>query len=291
MILITGVKGFIGANFLNYILEENSVKLEELVVLSSEKNEQVKTILHQNYTFSKEDFLNNGIDKIDILIHIGAYTPKTKSDSNLIDENVSNIVNTVHLLNNLPSIPKKVIFISTLDVYKITKDKINEKSEVLPETFYGKCKLFCENYMQEWCIQKSVTLQILRLGHIYGIGEDLYEKFIPLTIKKIRSNETPALYTTGEEKRSFIHVKDCVRLIFNSINLNDSEIINIVSKNSYSINEILQFILKIANKEDLIVEKGKHIGYDLIFDYSKMERLLGKEKEDIYEGLKSEYFD
>lgn len=289
MILITGTSGFIGKNLIEFVIKSESVSIHDLVLLSSVKHDQIQTILHQNYSFTKEDFVKFGIHTIHTVIHLGAFTPKNKSTANSIPDNLKNIDNTVHLINNLPSKPSKIIYISTLDVYQLTDEIIDENTRVNPATFYGKCKLFCEDYLREWCAQNESTLHILRLGHIYGAGEEEYEKFIPLTIKKLKSNELPVLYTTGEEKRSYIHIDDCVRLIWKSLDVVNSEVINIASSRNYSILSIFKMLLEMSNLTFEKFEIGDVKGSDSLFNCTKMEQLLGKEEIDFFDGLKSEY--
>src|SRR5665647_1673157 len=108
-ILITGTSGFIGSNLLKYIKEIHYDENNEIILLSSEELKEFKCINHKNYTFTKLDFYEKGIEQIDILIHLGAYTPKNAVDANNITKSISNLVNTLHLLDNIPSIPKKVI--------------------------------------------------------------------------------------------------------------------------------------------------------------------------------------
>ena len=95
----------------------------------------------------------------------------------------------------------------------------------------------------------KVTIQILRVGHIYGKGEEAYKKVIPVTISKIKNEENPQIFGTGDDKRSFLHVSDVCGFIMNSINLDEYKgVINLCSPHSHTIKKIVEMLLKISNK-------------------------------------------
>lgn len=290
ILLITGSTGFIGKHILKH-LENNYADMYDIVLLSSISHDFFKTVLHNDYTFSKNDFYKIGINHIDIILHIGAFIPKSGTEANDIEKSNSNVFSTKYLLDNLPNTPSQFIFLSTIDVYGKIDTIISEKSQVSPLTMYGWSKLYCEKMLESWALEHNVTIQILRVGHIYGQGEEAYKKVIPVAIKKIKNGGNPQILGSGEEKRSFLHVKDVCHFIMKSLELKTYEgIINLCSSKSYSIREIIEILLKIANSNLQIEYKqiqGK--GIDLVFDASKMNKLLGYEQINIEEGLSSEY--
>jgi nucleoside-diphosphate-sugar epimerase len=220
-LLITGASGFIGKSILKYI-EKHFCDKYHVVLLSSAKNDRFSTILpysmplHNNYTFTKNDFLDKGIKNIDIVLHMGAFTPKSSSEANDILKSNQNVCNTQHLLYNLPNTPKKLIYLSTIDVYGKANEIINEETLTKPLTMYGWSKLYSEKMVEAWASSNNIVFQILRVGHIYGRGEEAYKKIIPETIRRIKNNENPRVFGLGEEKRAFLHVDDVctyIRLI------------------------------------------------------------------------------
>ena len=66
----------------------------------------------------------------------------------------------------------------------------------------------------------------LRIGHVYGPGEEEYKKVIPITIKKILDNKPLQLWGDGSDLRSFIFIDDVVNSIVKSLfsPINDSGI-------------------------------------------------------------------
>lgn len=292
VLLLTGTTGFIGQNLLKFI-ELNYKSDYEIVLLSSYINENYKTVLHKNYTFNKQDFEKNGILKIDLILHIGAFTPKSGIEANDINKSNANIFNTKYLLDNLPNFPEKFIFLSTLDVYGKIETIIDESSVANPLTMYGWSKLYCEKILENWSKENDVVIQILRIGHIYGKGEKAYKKVIPVTIEKLKNGEKPQVFGTGCEKRSFLHVDDVSNLIMKSIELQKYEgVINLCSSNPYTIKNIVEMLIEISTKKvqiDYIETENR--GVDFEFDTSKMNKLLGFEKINIKDGLADEYFE
>lgn len=290
-ILITGATGFIGRNLLQVIETNSAYKNNEVILLTSKEIVGYKCIIHNNYTFSKYDFMEKGINEIDIVIHIGAYTPKTSLEANKVKESVLNIANTECLLDSLPSIPKKVIYLSTIDVYGTVTGIIKEETPTVPCTLYGQSKLFIEKMLERWAEEKNVILQILRIGHIYGEGEDAYKKILPMTIKMILESKSPAIYTDGKEKRSFLYITDCCNLILKSIELDEYVgPINVVSDKEVSILELVNIIIEVSGRNIKPIVKNKNANIkDFIFNNDKMIKYLGAESVSLREGIIKEY--
>lgn len=290
-ILITGSSGFIGNKLVDYISSVSGEEHNRILLLTSLPSAKYHYLLHKDYKFTSTDFLEKGYEQIDIVIHAGAFTPKSSADTNLFNENFSNIINTRHLLDNLPNIPAKFIFTSTLDVYEQTTEIIDEFTRLSPSGFYGNCKLFCEKMIELWCKQNNCTPQILRLGHIYGEGEEKYKKLIPEVIRNIRQNKNPVIQSSGNEKRSYLHISDCVKAIHSSLKLQDYiGVVNIVSKNANAIKDIVQMLIDISETNLKVQILNKEIiVWDIVFDNRKMEKFLTVEQKNFSEGLKQEF--
>jgi nucleoside-diphosphate-sugar epimerase len=290
-ILLTGASGFIGQEFLKIVKNKN-LKKYKIVLLSSYPNKDFVTILHKNYTFQKKDFLKKKINHLDIIIHLGAFIPKSHCESNNINKSYENIRSTKYLIDNLPNTPEKFIFASTIDVYGKLSKKIQEDSETKPLTMYAWSKLYCENMIENWSKEKKIVYQILRIGHIYGKGEENYKKVIPTTIKRIKNNKNPEIYGTGDDLRSFLHVSDISKLIIKTIELKKSNgVINLCNPKNLSIKKIIHLLIKISKKKQISIDYLKRKSYrmDYIFNTKKMNTLFKLKLMKIKDGLKNEY--
>jgi UDP-glucose 4-epimerase len=290
VLLLTGASGFIGKHLIKLLESEQSFSSYDIVLLSNEPVEGYTTIIHKNYQFTQDDFIQLGILKIDIVIHAGAFTPKNTVEADDILLSSSNIHSVNHLITHLPSLPKKFIFLSTLDVYKPCNEPLTEKSATEPVSMYGWAKLYNEKLLEVWAKKNNVVLQVLRIGHIYGSGEGKYQKLIPLTIEKARLNQSPEIISHGTELRSFLHVKDCVNAIISSLNLHSySGPINVASSRPLPVTQIVEVIVKNINKFlPVNVLKQDIPVRNIVFDNSKMRQLLCDEKISFEEGIKEE---
>jgi UDP-glucose 4-epimerase len=288
MILITGASGFIG----KHLLEALVVKYgsNQVLALTSEPTTACAYLLHNDYEFERDFFVDNGYDDIRIIIHAGAFIPKNTIQSNLIGFSNSNIWNTQKLLDaNLQKL-EKIIFLSTVDIYGLD-EIISENSIESPVSLYGYSKLYCEKMIEIWSRKNEIKCQILRIGHVYGPGEEKYQKIIPLIMKRALCNEIIQIWGTGEELRSFIFIKDIVTSILNSIALQeDVGVINVVGGRPISINDLVQKIKDLSESE-LNIEyiQANTTSRNLVFDNFKMRRLLLEQETDFDTGLTAEF--
>lgn len=285
-VLITGATGFIGTSLINYLELNKPEVLTRIVALSSKTHSKLPTVLYQTNPFDIP-LLENITD----VIHIGAFIPKISALANDIDKCTSNIEFTKLLLQQIPNSINKFVFISTVDVYRLDGNTINESTQTEPSGLYGWSKLYCEKIVEQWCKQNNVKCTIVRLGHIYGPGEEVYLKLIPETIKKLIAGVQPTIYTKGDEIRSFLHIDDCVRCIWDTLNINaENVLINIVSGNAFTIKQIVELLIQCSGKNIEPQILGNSIKTnDYIFDNSIMIEYFGKEKVDLLDGLKNEY--
>lgn len=154
-ILLTGATGFLGRR-IAVLLKKTIEESDKIVLLTSAKIRGYLCIYHKNYSYTVEDFLEVGIDHIDIVIHVGWFCAKSNNDIMDIEKNFSPVVNTNYLLSHLPNIPSKLIFCSscniyggtgTFDIYKKGK-VIDEESQICLVDQYATAKYVTELFMK-----------------------------------------------------------------------------------------------------------------------------------------------
>ncbi len=288
MILVTGASGFIGKHLLAALVKQYGS--QNIVALTSIPIKESRYLLHNNYNFDSDYLLESGYAAIHTVIHAGAFTPKNASEINHVQGCASNIINTLNLLQlNLPSL-KKFIFLSTLDVYS-SDECISESTPVAPVSLYGQSKLYCEKMIEAWGLNTQVSVQVLRVGHIYGPGEEAYQKLIPLLLLKLLKNQSIQVHGSGEEKRSFLFIDDLVSAICRAAQLETNPgVINLVGGRSITVKELVNMLIKVSGKQATI-EHVPSAGSprNLVFDNSKMKRELTEEKVDLEAGLRIEW--
>jgi nucleoside-diphosphate-sugar epimerase len=191
----------------------------------------------------------------------------------------------------LPDIPRKFILFSTLDVYKPGESEIiTETTLTEPVSLYGWSKLYGEKMLEAWARKENVIIQVLRIGHIYGSGEEKYQKIIPATIRRVLEKQPPVIFTKGNELRSFLHISDCINSVIASITLDNYEgPINIVSGCALPVKQIVSTIVNEIDPSITIDIQGNDVPVrNLVFDSSKMRQFLGEELISFEDGIKEE---
>ena len=293
-ILVTGATGFIGSRFIE-LAEQNLKEGDQLILLTSKKIKGHICILHQDYTFSTDDFMKAGIDRIDKIIHIGHFLREKHREILPVEGNMSTVRNTEYLLKHLPNVPKTFVYCSTMDVYGINrKELVDENSVLYAENPYAVSKIMIEMMLQEWADKYGVLLHILRLAHIYG-PDDSRRYTIPVWLQAANLKQQIKLYTNPNMLRNCLYRDDCCNYMWKTIYLEEEvRIINLVSLKNYTMLEIAQRCKEISGNKDAILIKDeqennrKDIGLGFK-NNSLCEKYLGKEKYTLKEGLKKEW--
>ena len=287
-ILITGASGFIGKRLIRML---NEKKKYNIILLTSSPINGYTYILHKGYSFNKCDFEISGITEIDYLIHLGAFIPKDNANADDIVNCNLNIENTKYLLDNIPFPKKKIIYISTTDVYGYQNKIIDENTAPNPKSLYALSKLYCEKMIKKISSENGISMQILRLGHIYGNGENKYKKFIPIAIQSIKNDHKINIFSDGKEKRSFLHVEDCCTFIIRALEMQEiQELFNLTSEYAFTIKHIAEILASFSDQAiDIHIQNKVLNTSNYIFDSTKRKKYLGIEKINIEVGLKEEY--
>ncbi len=291
-ILLTGASGFLGQHLLNYNHKNKLIEQSKFLLLSSKNIDGYNTLLHNNWTFTKDEIKEN----INTVIHLASFCPKVRADINNIKENIKTITTLEYLLKNLPNLPKKIVYISTISVYghKLINysERIDEKTQTSPDFLYGHAKLMSEEILKEFCKNNHIKLCLLRLGVSYGENDDLRRGTIPTIVKSILKNEELTVYNNGEELRHFVHTDDISRMILEASLNETSQLINIVDNSAIKISELIHIVEKIYNKKANIKFAQREQINDSLFNNKEMTDNFGDLKISVEKGLKGvcEYY-
>jgi len=140
-------------------------------------------------------------------------------------------------------------------------------------------------------VGKGISTQILRLGHIYGPGEEKYKKMLPLTINNILLDRPVEIWGEGSELRSFIYIDDVVSSILSSIELRENVgVINVVGGVSLSIRELVEKIIATSGKSvSVVFREAASKGKDFVFDNRLLMKTLLEKETSLDSGLEVEY--
>jgi nucleoside-diphosphate-sugar epimerase len=175
----------------------------------------------------------------------------------------------------------------------VTDDAIiNESTPTNPNTFYGAAKLFCEQLVRIYCQEAGIRSSVVRLGHIYGPGEEAYSKLIPVVIQKLLAGEPPTLVGSGNELRDFLYVQDAVRAIIQAAIVDTEHLgpINIVRGESIKVRDLLETLVQLCDCDrEIQSTNSASPGVSYRFDSTLMQRTLKLDKlTDFHHGLQDE---
>ena len=280
-ILVTGASGFIGAHLAKRLARIAGIKLLLLSRQIQQSNQTNVRWLNEDLRHLKSAYWDShNISRIDYIFHLGAFTPKRAAEANQTDRAIEdNILATQRLLESVPGKPRKILFASTVDVYSSasSEEVMTEQSEVRSSSVYGASKLFCESLVSAWAKEKRVDCALLRYGHIYGPGEEKYQKLIPTVIRNLAANQAPLVHGDGSALRDFLYVDDAVEATLRASVFEGSVgPVNIVRSESASLKEVVSLLIRLM-KSDKKIEflRDKPNGASFRFDSTLMEKLLG----------------
>jgi UDP-glucose 4-epimerase len=204
-ILITGVYGYVGYNIFLALKKKYKV-----IGIGRRNNKKIN--------FNKSLF-NKKINKInlislnfkpDIILHCAGSGSVLKSIKNKKLDYQKNVSTTKELVNFLSVLKKKprVIFFSSAAVYGNNCEKTLK--EVKPISPYGTNKFLSEEILRKSSLNLNFELNVLRFYSIYGSG--LTKQLIWDACKKIQNNKN-VFFGSGNELRSWIHIKDVINFI------------------------------------------------------------------------------
>ena len=304
-ILITGGVGFIGSNFIHYILNKyynyKVVNLDKLTYAASLKN--LKNVENNpNYKFIKGDISDRDFiftifekEKFDVVVNFAAESHVDNSISNPEIFVTTNVLGTQILLDASKKYKvERFHQISTDEVYgDLELDRkdlfFTENTPLNPSSPYSASKASADMLVKSYFRTYNLPITISRCSNNYGPYQFI-EKLIPHMIFKALNDELLPVYGKGLNIRDWIHVYDhceAIDLILNKGKI--GEVYNIGGHNEKSNIEVVEIILKELNKSMSLIQYVKdRPGHDLRYaiDATKIEtELEWKAKYKFEEGI------
>lgn len=293
-ILVTGGAGFIGGNFVHYMVEKYPedmiVNLDALTYAGN--LETCKPVEDKpNYKFIKGDITDRDFifnlfaeEKFDIVVNFAAESHVDRSIENpsvFVDTNIKGTTTLLDACNEYGI--KRFHQVSTDEVYgDLPLDRpdllFTEKTPLHTSSPYSSSKASADLFVMAYHRTFGLPVTISRCSNNYGPYQ-FPEKLIPLIISRALDDETIPVYGTGENVRDWLHVYDhCVAIDLIIRNGKDGEVYNVGGHNERSNIQIVKTVLKeLGKSEDLITYVEDRKGHDLRYaiDPTKMETELG----------------
>jgi len=279
-ILITGGAGFIGANFVKYMLKQHDYKIVNLDALTYAGNINNLTEIeeYENYHFVKGDICDRDLVdnlftdySIDTVINFAA---ESHVDRSIEEPEIflkSNAFGTQVLLDiakkhwKLDQDDKysqafkdnvKFIQVSTDEVYGElgAEGLFTETTPLAPNSPYSASKTSGDFLVRAYNETYGLPINITRCSNNYGPYQ-FPEKLIPLMINNALSEKSLPIYGDGKQVRDWLHVEDHCIAIDTVLHKGQSgEVYNIGGNNEKENIEIVKLILERLNKDKSLIE-------------------------------------
>lgn len=293
-ILVTGGAGFIGSNFIFYLLaqhpDDRIVCLDKLTYAGN-LSTLASVMDHPNFRFVKGDIVDRGLvfdlfreEKPDIAVNFAA---ESHVDRSIADPGVflqTNIIGTQTLLDACRELGiARYHQVSTDEVYgDLPLDRpdlmFTEETPIHTSSPYSASKAAADLLVLAYHRTYGLPVSISRCSNNYG-PYHFPEKLIPLMIINALHDKPLPVYGTGENVRDWLYVEDhckAIDLILRKGRV--GEVYNIGGHNEMRNIDIVRLIVKALDKsEDLITYVTDRKGHDQRYaiDPTKIHNELG----------------
>jgi len=316
-LLVTGGAGFIGSNFVKYMLNKyDDYRIVNLDLLTYAGNlENLKDIEdNPNYRFIKGDIADRDLvnrlfeeENFDYIINFAA---ESHVDRSIEEPGIfvkTNVMGTQVLLDTAKkywTIGKdetgypvyrdgvKYLQVSTDEVYGTLgkTGMFTETTPLAPNSPYSASKASADMLVRAYNETFKMPMNITRCSNNYGPYQ-FPEKLIPLMIANTLEEKALPVYGDGMQVRDWLHVKDHCSAIDTVLHKGKSgEVYNVGGNNEKANIEIVKLIIKTLGKsEDLITYVKDRLGHDRRYaiDNTKITTELGWEPSYTFEqGMK-----
>ncbi|MEW6713835.1 MAG: dTDP-glucose 4,6-dehydratase [Nitrospirota bacterium] len=316
--LVTGGCGFIGANFIHYLLEESDysgriINVDKLTYAGNPENlAGIEAKYPERHIFFKDDICDKkrmdeifDENEIDAVCHFAAESHVDRSIVSPDDFIQTNIVGTFDLLETVRERMKKIkLFhhISTDEVFGSLGRKgfFTEKTPYQPNSPYSASKAGSDHLVRAYHETYGMPVTISNCSNNYGPYQ-FPEKLIPLIILNALEGKPLPVYGDGKNIRDWLYVRDHCAAVWEIMKRGKrGETYNIGGNNEMENIRVVEMICDIldetvgrlpaGSRRGLITFVKDRPGHDRRYaiDASKMRDELGWQPEESFEtGIRS----
>ncbi|MFA6992055.1 MAG: dTDP-glucose 4,6-dehydratase [Candidatus Gracilibacteria bacterium] len=289
-ILVTGGAGFIGSNFIRYILKKypnyKIVNLDKLTYAGNLDN--LRDIeKDKRYKFIKGDIANEKLvekvlkqGKFDAVINYAAETHVDRSIENPKEFIVTDILGTYTLLEGVRKHGiKRYIQISTDEVFgSIPDGYFSEKTPFMPNSPYSASKAGADHLCRSYFVTYGTPVIVTHSCNVYGPYQ-YPEKIIPLFVTNLLCGKKVPLYGDGQNVREWLYTEDhCYAIDLILHGGKSGEVYNIGSGHGVKNIDLTHEILRYLGKSEKMIKCVKdRLGHDFRYaiNATKIKQELG----------------
>ena len=289
-VLLTGGAGFIGSNFVHYMLREHPdyelIVLDKLTYAGNLRNLE-SALQNPRFKFVRQDICDPGVldhlHGLDAIVHMAAESHVDRSIESAVEFVRTNVEGTFRMLDasRQAKVPR-FVHVSTDEVYGSlgATGKFTEQTPLSPNSPYSATKASSDLLALAYFHTHKFPAIVTRCSNNYGPYQ-FPEKLIPLMIAQASGNQSLPVYGQGENVRDWIHVEDHCRALDTVLHKGrEGEVYNIGGNSEMRNIDVVKMILSLVGKpESLITFVTDRPGHDLRYaiDSAKMKQQLGWE--------------
>lgn len=264
-VLVCGAGGFIGTHLVtslknqgNYVIGAD-LKLPEFSITDADEF----YLYDLRSQINVQKLLTSDIDEIyQLAADMGGagYIFTGENDANIMHN--SAIINLNILDEMVKKNIKKIFYSSSACIYPDHIQK-NIDNPILSEHFaypanpdseYGWEKLFSERLYKSYARNFNIEVRIARFHNVFGPlgsfnnGKEKAPAAICRKVAEAKDNDTIEIWGTGNQTRTFLYIDECIQGIHKIMESNFSSPINLGSERMISINNLVELVSVIANK-------------------------------------------
>ncbi len=271
--LITGGAGFIGSNFVHYILSHyDDVQVTNLDKLTYAGNlDNLRDVENDpHYKFVKgdicdEELVNSLMHDADIVVNFAAESHVDRSIGRPDDFIKTDVYGTFVLLEAARKHDvEKFVQISTDEVYGSTEGaSFTETDPLMPSSPYSASKAGADRLAYSYFVTYDIPVLITRCSNNYGPFQ-YPEKLISLFVTNALEDQDLPIYGDGKNVRDWIYVEDHCSAIDVVIERGENgEVYNIGSGNEKTNLDITHLVLdSLGKSRDLMRFVTDRLGHD-----------------------------
>lgn len=287
-ILVTGGAGFIGSNFVRYLVEHTDHSAVVLDKLTYAGNRSSLAGLDENRVefvlgdIADAALVEELIQKADAVVHYAAESHNDNSLANPRPFLDTNIIGTYTLIEAARRHDTRFHHISTDEVYgDLELDdprRFTEQTPYNPSSPYSSTKAGSDLLVRAWVRSFGLRATISNCSNNYGPRQHV-EKFIPRQITNVIRGIRPKLYGSGENVRDWIHADDhsaAVLTILDRGKIGETYLIGADGEKNNT--EVVELILSLMGQPaDAYDHVADRAGHDMRYaiDSSKLRSELG----------------
>lgn len=259
-ILVTGCCGFIGSNFVSFLLKQNHNVIGVDNLLTGQRKNIKNFESNKKFIFIEHDvcYPLNIKNKIDSILHFAS----TASPVDYLKFPIKTLkigsIGTENILKLGLKNRAKVLVASTSEIYGDPLEHPQKETyfgnvnPIGPRGVYDEAKRYLEAITMAYHTKKHLDTKIVRIFNTYGPKMRANDgRAIPNFINQILGNKEITIYGDGNQTRSFCFITDAIDGIYSVLNSEYNLPVNIGNPNEFTINELVRIL------NDLIPNESK----------------------------------